>query len=209
MLVALTVVVLVIARYSSSVTLKSTKGIETDEFAQMQLAKLTERIAPIGRVVAGPIKTESPSVSEVAAIKNVASSKGKGEEIYQTACVSCHGAGLMDAPKLGDNTDWGARFPQGFAVVLSNAANGKGSMPPRGGKADLSDADLKSVVIYMLQESGQTVAAEDSGAAQQEEIKMTSADVAPPAAASSGEGKEIYETACVPVMAAVLWTHLN
>ncbi|CAG0911998.1 unnamed protein product, partial [Cyprideis torosa] len=85
-------------------------------------------------------------------------SPGKGEEIYLAACVSCHGTGLMEAPKLEDKANWEARFAQGLDGVVENAKNGKGNMPPRGGNAELSDVDLKSVVVYMLQQSGQTVA---------------------------------------------------
>ena len=34
-----------------------------------------------------------------------------------------------------------------------NATKGKGAMPPKGGRADLTDAQIKSTVEYMVGES--------------------------------------------------------
>ena len=61
------------------------------------------------------------------------------------------------APKTGDKAAWKARIAQGDKVLNEHAIKGfKGStgfMPAKGGRADLSDADVKSAVAYMVAQS--------------------------------------------------------
>jgi len=40
---------------------------------------------------------------------------------------------------------------QGFDVVVRSAINGHGAMPPRGGMAKLTDAEIRSAITYMFQ----------------------------------------------------------
>ncbi len=77
----------------------------------------------------------------------------KGQEIYQSACFACHATGAAGAPKLGDVSAWAPRIAQGSETLLNHAVNGKGAMPPKGGRMDLSDADIMSAVAYMVSES--------------------------------------------------------
>lgn len=194
-LVIFTVVAFLVARLLSTVTSNSTEGAESDEFAQMQIAKIEERIAPVGQVVAGEVVT-GPVIRS-------------GKEIVETTCNSCHGTGVLGAPKIGDAADWSTRFGQGMDTVMANAINGKGSMPARGGDGSLSDEDLKKAVVYILKESGQSVADADSGEAQAEETvkkAVVASDSAPATeektaavtavTTSSGKGEETYKTAC-------------
>ncbi len=91
-------------------------------------------------------------VARVEMHKAVAKSDGKprsGEAIYIAACKACHEAGVAGAPKTGDKAAWTPRIATGTAAMLKTATNGKGAMPPRGGAADLSDAELKSAVEYL------------------------------------------------------------
>ena len=37
-------------------------------------------------------------------------------------------------------------------VLNANAINGKGGMPPKGGRMDLSDDDIRAAVAYMVDE---------------------------------------------------------
>ena len=85
--------------------------------------------------------------------KTVAISDGKprdGVTIYNSVCMACHASGAAGAPKTGDKAAWAPRIAAGSASLLKNATNGKGAMPPRGGAADLSDAELKAAVTYMV-----------------------------------------------------------
>ena len=44
----------------------------------------------------------------------------------------------------------GYRLKPGLDVVVRSAINGHGGMPARGGLANLSDAELRSAIIYMF-----------------------------------------------------------
>jgi len=78
----------------------------------------------------------------------------EGEAIYTKACAVCHGAGVAGAPKLGGAEDWTDRLAQGRATIHEHAIKGfvgsKGVMPAKGGRADLSDDEVKHAVEYML-----------------------------------------------------------
>ena len=74
------------------------------------------------------------------------------EASYNTSCAACHGSGVLGAPKLGSAGDWAARIAAGLDTIYSNAINGKGGMPARGGAA-ITDEQVKAVVDYMLDNS--------------------------------------------------------
>lgn len=82
-----------------------------------------------------------------------------GEQVVQYQCVLCHGPGLSGAPKIGDARAWGARASVGIDGLVRSATRGRGAMPPSGGLADLSEAELRAAIAYMLRRSG--VAATD------------------------------------------------
>lgn len=70
--------------------------------------------------------------------------------LYQQACAVCHAAGVAGAPKVGDKAAWSARLAQGVDGLTASAIKGKGAMPPKGGAASASDADIRAVVQYMV-----------------------------------------------------------
>ena len=72
---------------------------------------------------------------------------------YRTACMACHATGAAGAPKLGDKAAWKARIAAGMDAMVKNAIVGKGAMPPKGGRPNLTDAQIKAVVTYMVNES--------------------------------------------------------
>lgn len=74
----------------------------------------------------------------------------KGEKIYTATCLSCHGAGVLGAPKFGDKTAWQPRIAAGKDTLYANAVNGFKMMPPKGGDAMLKDDDVKAAVDYMV-----------------------------------------------------------
>ena len=73
-----------------------------------------------------------------------------GKMIYDAVCMACHTSGLAGAPKL-EAADWTDRMAVGVDGLVTSAINGKGAMPPRGGRADLSDEQMKATVEFMLQ----------------------------------------------------------
>ena len=74
----------------------------------------------------------------------------KGQKLYEASCKLCHGTDTMGAPKVGDADAWKKVMEKGMDKVLANAIKGTGAMPPKGGNMDLSDADVKEIVDYMV-----------------------------------------------------------
>ena len=79
-----------------------------------------------------------------------------GEQIVSVRCSHCHRTGVNGAPKIGDKADWIPRLKPGLDIVVRSAINGHGAMPPRGGMANLTDAEIRSAIIYMF--NGDTAA---------------------------------------------------
>ncbi len=77
-----------------------------------------------------------------------------GESVYAEACMRCHGPGEYGAPRLGDRASWQPRFHAGVDHLLDQAIEGLGAMPPRGGRDDLSDAELRAAIVHMLRAAG-------------------------------------------------------
>ena len=75
-----------------------------------------------------------------------------GKAVVEKTCIACHGQGLNGEPILGNKKMWGKRLPQGEDVLVSHAINGFAMemMPPRGGNPDLTDADIRNAVKYMM-----------------------------------------------------------
>ncbi len=76
-----------------------------------------------------------------------------GEQIVKAQCAKCHAKGLDGAPKIGDKAAWIDRAKLGFDGVVRSAIQGHGAMPSRGGMPNLTDAEMRSAVTYMFQQS--------------------------------------------------------
>ena len=103
--------------------------------------------------VVPPVTAPAPAPAPAAAVKVSAPSAevlAQGEKIYTTACVSCHGAGVLNAPKFGDKALWEPRIAKGMETLYTNSINGIAMMPARGGNAALKDEDMKAAVDYMV-----------------------------------------------------------
>ena len=77
-----------------------------------------------------------------------------GAEIVQAQCSHCHAAGTAGAPKIGDKAAWVPRLNKGIDTLVHVAIRGHGGMPPRGGKADLTDTELRAALLYMFDPAG-------------------------------------------------------
>ena len=112
---------------------------------------IAERIKPIGTFsTEAPIVVATTSGNEGSVVKT---SLASGEEVYNTRCSSCHAAGILNAPKIGDNASWLPRLSQGLEKLLYSALNGKGSMGAQKGSQH-SDEEIKRAVIYLTNKSG-------------------------------------------------------
>jgi cytochrome c len=77
----------------------------------------------------------------------------KAEKLYDSSCKLCHATDTMGAPAVGDAAAWTAVMKKGKDVVLVNAIQGTGGMPPKGGASDLSDADIEEILEFMINSS--------------------------------------------------------
>lgn len=127
----------------------------SDEF----LAETTERIRPFGEVYmpGDDLSAAGPQVAEAAAPEPVAAAM-TGPQVYNEACIACHGSGIGGAPIVGDAAAWEPRIAQGTATLYRHAIEGytgsAGYMPPKGGRLDLSDEEVESAVDYMIGQAG-------------------------------------------------------
>lgn len=119
------------------------------------------RIAPVGSVVTeGSAEAAAPAAAAPApapatpAAQAVAVAAIDGEAVYKEACAVCHVAGVANAPKLDDKAAWSTRAEAGLDMLVKSALNGKGGMPPKGGRMDLADDNIKAAVEYMLKTAG-------------------------------------------------------
>lgn len=150
-LIGIAVLLYVLARIVSSQTQE--KHVLTDPAYQ---ATVAERIAPVAKVaVAG--KDNSALAPATAPAAAPAAAELSGEEVFNMACMACHGAGVAGAPKMGDKAAWAARIAKGTDTLHKHALEGfqgaAGFMPPKGGRADLADKSIVNAVDYMVAQS--------------------------------------------------------
>jgi cytochrome c5 len=77
-----------------------------------------------------------------------------GKQVVDAVCVSCHGSGANGAPKIGDAKAWAPRASKGLTSLTASALNGIRNMPAHGGSMGVSDAEISSAIVYMVNESG-------------------------------------------------------
>jgi len=100
---------------------------------------IAARVQPVGTV-------EVKDLSDASTLKS-------GEQVFQKVCISCHGSGVLGAPKLGDAAAWGPRIGQGYEALLHSALKGKNAMPAQGG-GDYADLEVGRAVVYMANQGG-------------------------------------------------------
>jgi cytochrome c5 len=148
-LVALTLGLIILARVVSRDPVSATRAADADYQKEVLI-----RIEPVAKVaIAGK---DNSALAPVAPVQAAAVDLG-GEEVYNQACVACHGAGVAGAPKFGDSGAWAPRIAQGADTLHKHAIAGyqgkNGFMPPKGGRTDLSDQSVMNAVDYMLSKS--------------------------------------------------------
>ena len=152
-LAAFALAILVLAMKMSDLT----QGVYTRDTAEFQAA-VAERIRPVGQVyLPGEEHAAAAPTVQTAVEPEPVATAMSGPQVYNTACLACHGAGVGGAPVLGDVAGWADRIAQGMDVLNEHALNGfagdAGYMPPKGGRVDLSDQEIIDAVTYMVNES--------------------------------------------------------
>jgi cytochrome c5 len=131
-----------------------------------------------------------------------------GEAIVKSVCATCHQAGVANAPKLGDQKEWAPRIKAGLKSMVETALKGKGAMPPKGGDASLTDAELERAVVYMANQAGGKFKepaapkeaakpqAQQAGAPAPAPAPVAQAAPAPAAKPAAVDGKAVYDKVC-------------
>lgn len=150
-LAAVALAILVVVMKMSDVT----QGVYVREGAEYREATML-RIKPVGDVYLPGEDAQAAAPSNEVAAEPVVTAM-TGPQVYNAACLLCHGAGIGGAPVLGDTAEWSARIAQGDDMLRQHAIEGfvgsAGVMPPKGGRMDLSDQEIIDAVDYMVSES--------------------------------------------------------
>jgi len=151
-LIGVAVVIFIIARDMSNATMAR---MRQDDPAVQQA--IDERIKPFGKVYTdGQTIAVDPAVEQVL-LAEAAAAPLTGPQVYNAACMACHGGGIAGAPKTGDAAAWGPRIAQGMDTLNKHALEGfqgvAGVMPAKGGRADLSDAEITDAVAYLVEQA--------------------------------------------------------
>lgn len=77
----------------------------------------------------------------------------EGKAVYDQTCVACHMQSVAGSPKLGDKAAWAPRIDTGMDSLVQSVLKGKGAMPPKGGNASLSEAQVRAAVEFMVSQS--------------------------------------------------------
>lgn len=168
--------------------------------AGMSEEAVAKRLKPVGEVV---VAAAGPGGGAVVRT---------GKQVTDAVCTACHGTGVHNAPKIGDNAAWAPPIKQGLEALTQNAIKGIRQMPPRGGDPSLSDIEVARAVAYMANQSGANFtepAAPAAGAKSDTASAATpatpaaiaaapaaAAPAAAPAAGAAGKGKSVYDSAC-------------
>jgi cytochrome c5 len=162
-----------------------------------------QRIKPVGTLV----------VEETGAAQTLQT----GQQVVQTVCSACHGAGIAGAPKMGDKTAWAPLLKQGYNTLLEHALKGNqrngATMPPKGGNSNLDDTEVARAVVFLANQAGANfpepaakpvaspppaaAAATPATAAPAPAVAATPTPPAPAQTTAAGDGKAIYDKVCV------------
>jgi cytochrome c5 len=130
-----------------------------------------------------------------APIAIVGSTERTGEQVVAETCGRCHTTGEGGAPKIGDRDAWIKRAKDGYARVLQSALKGHAGMPARGGLAELSDAEIKRAIDYMMKSGSATPVPGGAAAVAPAAVALTT-PAAAPAAAPAADGKKVFDMSC-------------
>ena len=99
--------------------------------------------APVAAAAATTVAAAAPAAASAAGPVD-------GEAVYKQACAACHASGAAGAPKSGDKAAWAPRIKKGEEALVASALKGIGVMPPKGGNASLTEAQIRAAVAYQI-----------------------------------------------------------
>jgi cytochrome c5 len=139
------------------------RDVNNENLARMRLSDpayqtaVNARIEPFGQVTLdGESIPTDPALERVTGAEE-APALMTGPQVYNSACLACHGGGIGGAPMTGDKAAWGPRIAQGTDTLHKHALEGftgsVGFMPAKGGRTDLSDEEIIAAVDYLVEQA--------------------------------------------------------
>ncbi len=125
------------------------------QHADVYIQAVNARLEPFGAVYMpdDDLTAAGPQVAAMDTPEPVEAAMS-GPQVFNEACIACHGTGIGGAPKFGDAAAWASRLGRGHDVLVQHAIEGyqgeTGFMPPKGGRMDLSDEEVAAAVEYMV-----------------------------------------------------------
>ncbi len=113
------------------------------------------RIQPSAGVYAGETgraEAAAAAAAQTAALPAAYGGRMDPQEIYNGVCAACHATGAAGSPVLNEPSQWTSRLAQGVDTLVSNAVNGINLMPAKGGRADLTDDQVRVTVEWMVEQ---------------------------------------------------------
>ena len=151
--VSIVIVILVVFTFSIAFLARDV-GFKDDTASNPSRETTTEeRIQPVSDVYtgeAGAAAIEAAAVTSVTEMKVAFDGSLDAEMIYGSVCSVCHATGAAGAPIPGSPL-MVERAAKGADMLTQNAIKGLNAMPARGGRADLSDEQVRVIVEYMIQ----------------------------------------------------------
>lgn len=109
-------------------------------------------LAACGQDEPAPPTTNQAATKPKSAVKKPAKETATNvPELYTSVCMACHDAGVAQAPKLGNQTEWSTRADKGEAALMRSIIQGKEAMPVKGTALHATDEELREVLHYILQ----------------------------------------------------------
>ena len=144
LLIVITIVIIFLARDTGY------KDHSSDN--QSRITTAQERIKPVGGVYTG--EEGAAAIEQAVAVAAPAQAPASeadidGEKLYASTCAACHSTGAAGAPKPG-SPEMAQRAEKGMDALMQTAVNGLNAMPARGGRPDLSDAQIQAIIEFML-----------------------------------------------------------
>ncbi|HQS99665.1 MAG: hypothetical protein B7Y26_10680 [Hydrogenophilales bacterium 16-64-46] len=90
-----------------------------------------------------------------AAAASAAEPSDEGRRIFAKVCSACHANDLSEAPQVKQPEMWAPRLSKGREALYRSALEGfvgptGEEMPPRGGRPELTDSEVRAAVDYIV-----------------------------------------------------------
>jgi cytochrome c5 len=143
------------------VTIARVVGTDREAGKAQSADEIAALTAPVGKVRIASRNPGAPDAEPAPVAADAAAStktEDAGKRVYSSLCFSCHGTKLPGVPQLGDAVSWKVVIEKGMDILYQHALEGftgtSGiAMPVRGGNPNLTDAEVRAAVDYMVDSS--------------------------------------------------------